>query len=195
MFDIGWSELLLIGVVALIAIGPKELPGVLRAVGQWTGKIRRMAAEFQGQFQEALREAEMTDLKKQVDELNDAARSITSFDPLADQPKPVADTPPPGSPADAATAALPAPEAGEASAPPPEPQPAAGPLAAPATSTLPAPAASTEPVAGAASPVETPPATPVPVVPAPAEATPDSGGAPVRTASEPAAVPAGDRPA
>jgi sec-independent protein translocase protein TatB len=80
MFDIGWSELLVIGVVALIAIGPKELPGVLRAVGQWTGKIRRMAAEFQGQFQEAMREAEMADLKKQVDE---ASQKLSAdFDPL-----------------------------------------------------------------------------------------------------------------
>ena len=56
MFDIGWSELVVIGVVALIAIGPKELPGVLRMVGQWVGKARRMAAEFQGQFNEAMRE-------------------------------------------------------------------------------------------------------------------------------------------
>ena len=62
MFDIGWSELVVIAVVALIAIGPKELPGVLRMVGQWMGKARKMAAEFQGQFQEAMREAEMADL-------------------------------------------------------------------------------------------------------------------------------------
>ena len=48
MFDIGWSELVVIGVVALIAIGPKELPGVLRSVGFWMGKVRKMAAEFQG---------------------------------------------------------------------------------------------------------------------------------------------------
>jgi sec-independent protein translocase protein TatB len=83
MFDIGWSELLVIGVVALIAIGPKELPGVLRSVGQWMTKIRRMAAEFQGQFQEAMREAEMADLKKQAEELNDAARNLTTnFDPF-----------------------------------------------------------------------------------------------------------------
>ena len=68
MFDIGWGELVVIGVVALIVIGPKELPTVLRTVGQWMSKIRRMAAEFQGQFQEAMREAEMADLKKQVDE-------------------------------------------------------------------------------------------------------------------------------
>jgi sec-independent protein translocase protein TatB len=77
MFDFSWGELLLIGAVALIVIGPKELPAVLRAVGQWTTKIRRMAGEFQSQFQEAMREAEMADLKKEVD----AAMSVGS-DPL-----------------------------------------------------------------------------------------------------------------
>jgi len=50
MFDIGWSEFAVIAVVALIAIGPKELPGVLRMVGQWVAKARKMAGEFQGQF-------------------------------------------------------------------------------------------------------------------------------------------------
>jgi sec-independent protein translocase protein TatB len=77
MFDFSWGELLLIGAVALIVIGPKELPAVLRAVGQWTTKIRRMAGEFQSQFQEAMREAEMADLKKEVD----SAMSVGS-DPL-----------------------------------------------------------------------------------------------------------------
>jgi sec-independent protein translocase protein TatB len=84
MLDIGWGELLLIGIVALIAIGPKELPGVMRAVGQWTGKLRRMASEFQSQFQEAMREAEMADLKKQVDDMTSQAQSFTSFDPIGD---------------------------------------------------------------------------------------------------------------
>src|SRR3954469_11161521 len=78
MFDIGWSELVVIAVVALIAIGPKELPGVLRMVGQWMGKARRMASEFQGQFQEAMREAEMADLKKTFDEVKDAATGLGS---------------------------------------------------------------------------------------------------------------------
>jgi sec-independent protein translocase protein TatB len=78
MFDIGWSELVVIAVVALIAIGPKELPGVLRMVGQWMGKARRMAAEFQGQFQEAMREAEMADLKKSFDEVKEAATGFAS---------------------------------------------------------------------------------------------------------------------
>jgi sec-independent protein translocase protein TatB len=79
MFDISWTEFLLIGVVALVVIGPKELPGVMRTMGQWTRKIRGMAADFQNQFQEAMREAEMTDLKKQVD---DMAHDIKSYDPL-----------------------------------------------------------------------------------------------------------------
>ncbi len=77
MLDFSWSEFLVIAVVALIVIGPKELPTVLRTVGQWTGKIRRMAAEFQSQFQEAMREAEMADLKKHADDLNKAAQSLT----------------------------------------------------------------------------------------------------------------------
>jgi sec-independent protein translocase protein TatB len=82
MFDIGWGELVVIGVVALIAIGPKELPGVLRATGQWMGKVRRMANEFQDQFREAMREAEMDDLKKKVDEMTNTAGDFTNFDPL-----------------------------------------------------------------------------------------------------------------
>ena len=85
MFDIAWGEFIVIAVVALIVIGPKELPAVLRTIGQWTVKIRRMAAEFQGQFQEALREAEMADLRKEVDSLNEQAKNFTSFDPVSFQ--------------------------------------------------------------------------------------------------------------
>jgi sec-independent protein translocase protein TatB len=81
MFDISWSEFLLIGIVALVVIGPKELPGVLRTLGQYTRKVRRMATEFQNQFQEAMREAEMTDLKKEVDAM---ASDIKNYDPLKD---------------------------------------------------------------------------------------------------------------
>jgi sec-independent protein translocase protein TatB len=94
MFDISWSELVLIGLVALIVIGPKELPGVLRMVGQWSAKLRRMAAEFQGQFQEAMREAEMADLKKQVDEISDSARNTGRFDPLTYEPEKAASASP-----------------------------------------------------------------------------------------------------
>jgi sec-independent protein translocase protein TatB len=78
MFDIGWSELVVIGIVALIAIGPKELPGVLRGLGHWMGKVRRMAAEFQDQFREAMREAEVADLKKQFDDMQASASNVAS---------------------------------------------------------------------------------------------------------------------
>src|SRR5712675_2017168 len=84
MFDIGWGELLLIGVVALVFIGPKELPTVLRTVGQWMAKLRRMASEFQSQFHEAMREAEMSDLKKQVDEMTTQAQGYANFDPVSE---------------------------------------------------------------------------------------------------------------
>jgi len=129
MFDIGWGELVVIGVVALIAIGPKELPGALRSLGQWMGKIRRMAAEFQNQFQEAMREAEMADLKKQVDALTsgfDPIRDIESA--IEDKPRPAAlagPAPAAESPAAAETPSAYAPgaeaPAGETSAPPSPP--------------------------------------------------------------------------
>lgn len=89
MFDIGWSEFAVIAVVALIAIGPKELPGVLRMVGQWVGKARKMAGEFQGQFQEAMREAEMADLKKSFDEVKEAATGFASGDVMTSLQKDV----------------------------------------------------------------------------------------------------------
>ena len=91
MFDIGWSEFLVIAVVALIAIGPKELPGVLRMVGQWIGKARKMAGEFQGQFQEAMREAEMADLKKSFDEVKEAATGFTGGNIMTSLHKDVGD--------------------------------------------------------------------------------------------------------
>jgi sec-independent protein translocase protein TatB len=87
MFDIGWGELVVIGIVALIAIGPKELPTVLRTLGQYMAKIRRMASEFQGQFQEAMREAEMADLKKQAEDLKNSVSDLANINPMADTQK------------------------------------------------------------------------------------------------------------
>jgi len=78
MLDIGWSELLVIGIVALVVIGPKELPTVLRKMGQGVGKLRRMAGEFQGQFNEALREAELSDLKDNISGLKSDLGSLAS---------------------------------------------------------------------------------------------------------------------
>src|SRR5207248_5028318 len=87
MLEIGWGKIVLIGIVALLVIGPKELPAVLRTVGQWMTKLRRMAADFQGQFQEAMREAEMADLKKQAEDLKTSVSDIASFDPMASTQK------------------------------------------------------------------------------------------------------------
>jgi sec-independent protein translocase protein TatB len=140
MFDIGWSELLLIAVVALIAIGPKELPGALRTLGQWMGKLRRMASEFQGQFHEAMREAEMADLKKQVDEMTSQAQSYANFDPVGDIRKEFESTqqqiegaiadPPPRETSTPAAAEAQLPDAHTASAPAPS---GAEPAIAPST--------------------------------------------------------------
>jgi sec-independent protein translocase protein TatB len=83
MFDIGGGELLVIGIVALVVIGPKELPGLLRTAGNAMGKVRRMAAEFRGQFDDAMREAELDQAKKAFTDVNDAAQSATtSFNPI-----------------------------------------------------------------------------------------------------------------
>ena len=148
MFDIGWGELMLIAMVALIAIGPKELPGALRTLGQWMTKIRHMASEFQGQFQEAMREAELHELRKEVDEMADKAAEYTHFDPIAELSKDIekaADLPNLDAPvasdtasAGAPEASLPPPAAGEAgveaaSAPPAEPAPTPVAEAVPAT--------------------------------------------------------------
>jgi sec-independent protein translocase protein TatB len=102
MFELDWGKLVIIGIVALIAIGPKELPTVLRTLGQWMGKIKRMANEFQGQFQEALREAEMADLKKQADDLKSSVGDFTNFDPMAETPKAADPVAAPASPAETA---------------------------------------------------------------------------------------------
>jgi sec-independent protein translocase protein TatB len=79
MFDIGWGELLVIGIVALVVIGPKELPGVVRTIGQSIAKLRRMASEFQHQFNEAMREAELSDLKKDAEKM---LEGTISFNPI-----------------------------------------------------------------------------------------------------------------
>ncbi|MBI5319733.1 Sec-independent protein translocase protein TatB [Bradyrhizobium sp.] len=124
MFDIGWSELVVIAVVALIAIGPKELPGVLRMVGQWIGKARKMAAEFQGQFQEAMREAEMADIKKTFDEVKEAATSFSGANVMTELQKDVTDALAIDKPADAQVAGAigePATSPGDAPVTPTEP--------------------------------------------------------------------------
>src|ERR1700761_8155322 len=66
MFDFAWSELALIAVVALIFIGPKDLPRVMRVVGKYVRQARAIAREFQGSVDQMMREAELDDMKKQI---------------------------------------------------------------------------------------------------------------------------------
>lgn len=77
MFDLSWTELLIVAVVAIIVVGPKDLPRALRSVGRWTGKARHMARDFRRQFDEALREAELDTIKKEVE-------SVGKIDPVGD---------------------------------------------------------------------------------------------------------------
>ncbi|HEY3721396.1 MAG TPA: hypothetical protein VGL41_14805 [Roseiarcus sp.] len=84
MFDLDASKILVVGIVALAVIPPKDLPRVLRTVGQYVGKMRRMASEFQGQFMDAMKEAEkaadLESVKKEFASLDESAKIDTSFD-------------------------------------------------------------------------------------------------------------------
>jgi sec-independent protein translocase protein TatB len=85
MFDIGYSELLLIAVVALIVIGPKELPRVMRTVGHWVGRARGMARHFRSGIDTMMREAELEEMEKKWREENERILRDHPFaSPLAD---------------------------------------------------------------------------------------------------------------
>ena len=86
MFDIGWTELLVVACIAIIVVGPKDLPRMLRTFGQTVGKLRRMANEFQSTFNDALREAEK---QADIDEIRKQVESVGNFDPLGDIKKSV----------------------------------------------------------------------------------------------------------
>ncbi len=88
MFDIGATELLLIGIVAIIVVGPKELPKMLRAFGQFVGKMRGMAREFQSMFEEAARDTGVDDLAKGVSDVKNFSVTDSlseTFDPVKDE--------------------------------------------------------------------------------------------------------------
>ena len=70
MFDIGWTEITVILVIAIIVIGPKDLPKVLRAVGQWVAKAKAMTRDFRGHVDEMIRETEIDEVKKQIDSID-----------------------------------------------------------------------------------------------------------------------------
>ena len=78
MFDIGMQEILVIAVVAIIVVGPKDLPGLLRSGAKYLGQLRNMARDFQGQMNEAIKEADLADLKK-LNPLDDVKGDIDSY--------------------------------------------------------------------------------------------------------------------
>ena len=142
MFDIGWQELFLIAVVALIVIGPKDLPRVMRTVMRGVRKAREMARDLQGGMDELAREADLDDLKKELESTGDVAKQIeATVDPAGELDRTVQKqlsdaaedlkestapdkSPTPSAPAaderaDSATAA-----AGDAGETPPQPDPA-----------------------------------------------------------------------
>jgi sec-independent protein translocase protein TatB len=75
MFDFTSSKLLILGIVALLVIGPKDLPALLRTIGKYVGIIKRQAAEFRAQFDEAMRESELAELRKSVESIQQEAET------------------------------------------------------------------------------------------------------------------------
>lgn len=180
MFEIGWSEMLVIAVVLIVVVGPKDLPKMLRTVGKTVSKLRGMAGDFQKQFNEALKEAELDGVKKSLDDIrglnpmNDIKKSINPFEKAAadvragldkalrpDAPAVASPVAHPAEPLKAGPDVMPAGPAPElsTSAPaglvatnPPEPAPAAAHVAAPLKNgpETPSPAASAAPAAKSA---------------------------------------------
>jgi sec-independent protein translocase protein TatB len=132
MFDIGWSEMVVVGVVALVVIGPKELPAALRTAGRMLGKARSIAGEFRQHWDDAMREAELDEIRKKaeaaagldemksaVDAIGDVKMDLAEASKLPDSPS--IEAPPPSAPEPATEptpAIAPAP-AGDASPPRP----------------------------------------------------------------------------
>jgi sec-independent protein translocase protein TatB len=153
MFDIGWSEMAVIMLVALVVIGPKDLPRLARTVGQWVAKGRSMAREFQRSLEDMAREAELDDVKREIEKvgrtnigqtiektLDPTGELGKAFDPLSTRKSPTAKT-------DGATAPASAAANGSAK---PEPAPVNAQESAPAKPEAAAPA---KPEAAAASAV------------------------------------------
>lgn len=104
MFDIGWPELLMVAIVMILVVGPKDLPGMLRAFGKTVKKYRGMARDFQSQFNEALEEAELDELRNTVDSakklnpinqikdtVNEAIDEVTPVKPWVPKPEEISD--------------------------------------------------------------------------------------------------------
>ena len=86
MFDIGWTEIAIIAVVALVVIGPKDLPGVIRAVGRWSGKARKVTRDFQRNFETMAEESELAEVRREIAEANRELAQAGRIPPDDDTP-------------------------------------------------------------------------------------------------------------
>jgi len=86
MLDIGWSELLVVAIVAIVVVGPKDLPKLMRTFGFYAGKVRRMAADFQRQFHEAMAESEADEVRKNIEAIRDNMGTTADFDAPLNRP-------------------------------------------------------------------------------------------------------------
>lgn len=168
MLDMGWMEILVIGVIALIVVGPKDLPRMLRTLGQYTGKLRGMAREFQRSMDDAAREADMNefkDIKGALDDVrsiqNDTKRGISkaltdaekTIDRAVDLDEAAADTKsetPSETPEKLEpTQPMPKPASPTSAIPKPDPAPTVAPTTAPAAAPTTAPTTTQNPAAPA----------------------------------------------
>ena len=166
MFDIGWTEMLVIAIVMIVVVGPKDLPKMLRTFGRTTSKMRSMAGEFRKQFDDAMREAELEDVKSTIDSVrkmspaSDIKKALNPMEKAAADvraglekalkptpaPTPAASTPQPAEPAKAGPTAMP----GETPKPA-DPAPAAAPKASAAAAPAAKKAAPAKPAAAKAA--------------------------------------------
>lgn len=211
MFEVGWSEMLVIAIVMIVIVGPKDLPTMLRTFGRTVAKLRGMAGDFQKQFNDALKEAELDDVKKSVDALRglnpvaEIKKQLNPFEQAAADVRAGVDNVMKPKPAVPETTTTPAAEptfpamtdSSVVAAPVAQPEKAPA-----AKKTAKAKAAPVEAVAAKATPAKTAPAkataakaAPVkaePAKPAPAKLTPTKA-APAKAAAKPA--PAAAKPA
>jgi sec-independent protein translocase protein TatB len=101
MFDLSWSHILLVLIVALVVVGPKDLPKLMRTAGQWTAKARAMADQFRKSFDEMARQSELEELRAEIESLRHE-RPLAEIDQALNQPVPLPtavpvaiETPPP----------------------------------------------------------------------------------------------------
>jgi sec-independent protein translocase protein TatB len=120
MFDIGWSEMLVVGIVALVVIGPKELPAALRTAGRMVSKARGIAGEFRQHWDDAMREAELDDIRRKAEEAVGVNEMKSAVESIGDVKTELAEaTKLPEMPSIEAPAATPTPEPAPTAAPTP----------------------------------------------------------------------------